>query len=414
MRSIIYILLVLAGCSAIGARAGLPSFDTDDAADHWLRSSSQAFHAMASFVDDRGGYIYRDSASQAPGAALSENGQRIIELSTSLKGPERVSTMIFEVTNHFQEDKQIEIEEDVMSGEITDAGEFAMRVALVEYDGLTLHRNVIADLQRTCGPLPAGLLSWIDPESRDVAKHELPGAFDAISYQRVANTNDTQYRAMFSEIVKPSKPRRTRPAPSTSAASQNLGALQELAIAQQNDQAARLWPQAASDAGIDAWLRRRSPFYDAIAAYLDREQPYSFTHAAESAKLIAVTPVSRGPERGSMIIYEVAKHYLEVQNKAANAFGETQLETANVAATYSILFEYDIVRLHYRIIQELFDSLGGLPQNMNDWLGLATSPRLGYKLPLAYDYLKACERNSRLTTLRKSFADHMLRNKKTD
>src|SRR5215470_3057962 len=89
---------------------GLPSFDDDNAADKWLRLMSPFYLSMAKQVEERGGYAFRNW-NQSRGIVVHENGTRYIQLGDDLKGSERISVLIFEMTNAFQAGKHIEIDQ---------------------------------------------------------------------------------------------------------------------------------------------------------------------------------------------------------------------------------------------------------------------------------------------------------------
>ncbi len=111
---------------------GLPCFADDNEADKWLRSVSPFYDSMAKEVETLGGYAFR-SWNQPRGIVVHENGTRYIQLGDDLKGGERVSILIFEMTNAFQAPKHIEIDQRARTGEIADAEMFALRHELIEY-----------------------------------------------------------------------------------------------------------------------------------------------------------------------------------------------------------------------------------------------------------------------------------------
>ena len=128
-------------------------FATDEAADEWLRKNSAYYARMAADVDTRGGYKFR-TANHPKGMVLYENGQRYIEMNERLVGPERVSVLIFELTNAYQDARHQEVDARARDGRITDAIHFGLLHELVEYDGLRHHRWVLADLDKVVGGIP--------------------------------------------------------------------------------------------------------------------------------------------------------------------------------------------------------------------------------------------------------------------
>ena len=93
----------------------LPSFANDEEADTWLRSQSPFYKLMAEDVDERGGYRFR-VGDKPLGLVVHANGTRYIELNPSLVGGERVSILIFEMTNVFQDRKHLEIDQRARRG----------------------------------------------------------------------------------------------------------------------------------------------------------------------------------------------------------------------------------------------------------------------------------------------------------
>lgn len=164
-------------------RAEVPDFDADINADRWLRASSPFYRTMAEAVDRDGGYVIRRGAEHPKGVVTYENGRRFIELNDTLKGPERVSILIFELTNAWQQSKHTEIDEAARNGQIVSAREFGIRHELVELDGLRLHRRVLAELEPIAGEIPRSMFTWINPELTTLAGYEIPFAHDFIKAQ---------------------------------------------------------------------------------------------------------------------------------------------------------------------------------------------------------------------------------------
>src|SRR5947209_8174054 len=107
-RRLFLFLALLAPLMATAA--DFPSFASDAEADQWLRQHSPYYEKMAGEVDQRGGYKIRTSKECAKGLVSIQDGQRFIDLNPSLTGPERVSILIFELTNAFQEPAHQEVD----------------------------------------------------------------------------------------------------------------------------------------------------------------------------------------------------------------------------------------------------------------------------------------------------------------
>jgi hypothetical protein len=190
------LLCLLLLCTAWTARAGeLPNFANDEEADAWLRKQSPYYAMMATDVDRRGGYKFR-TANHPKGMVLHENGQRYIEMNAALVGPERVSILVFELTNAFQEAQHQEVDQRARDGRIADAIHFGLLHELVEYDGLRHHRYVLAELDKVLGGIPREMLTWINPALTTLASYELPYAFVYVEAQAQSG-HTTHYHRWF-------------------------------------------------------------------------------------------------------------------------------------------------------------------------------------------------------------------------
>lgn len=178
--------------------AGLPEFASDHAADQWLRQNSGEYRRFCEVVDARGGYVIEATEEYPGGVAYTENGKGHIGLNGALKGAHRLSVMIFELTNLYQEDRHQEVAERVRCGELTDETEFALLREMVEFDGLRLHRGVLVDLERAAGAIPPEMISWVSLNARTLAGYELPYAYDYLKAQAASGHTD-HYRRLFAK-----------------------------------------------------------------------------------------------------------------------------------------------------------------------------------------------------------------------
>jgi hypothetical protein len=181
--------------TVIGHTVELPSFASDQEADAWLRSKSPFYDSMAREVDGRGGYTFC-SWDQPRGTVVHKNGTKYIQLNPDLKGGERLSILIFELTNAFQGTKHIEIDQRARTGVIENAEVFALRHELIEYDGLRYHRNVLVELEKPTGGIPPEMLTWIDPGLTTLDSYSLPLAHDYLESQNKGGHTD-HYRKHF-------------------------------------------------------------------------------------------------------------------------------------------------------------------------------------------------------------------------
>ena len=182
------------------ASAQLPSFESDESIDAWVRDNSPFYRSITADIDKRGGYRFRRAENLSGGAAIYEEGRRWIALSETLSGGRRISTIIFEVINFHQEAKHGEIDSDVRQGVITDATEYAIMCELVEFDGYRFLYQVLAELDKALKGAPRELLQWIHPGANTFAEVRLPLAYDTIKAQRKPGAHHDRYRKVFAEL----------------------------------------------------------------------------------------------------------------------------------------------------------------------------------------------------------------------
>lgn len=174
-------LLLLA--PSLAAAAGLPDFKSDPQADSWLREHSAAYRRMAEVVDHRGGYSFSRNTETPAGLAYVENGRGHIKLSDALTGPHRVSVLIFELTNLFQERRHQEVADRVRNGQLNNPAVFGLWREMIEYDGLRLHRDVLLELQPVLGTVPPEMITWVSSTAKTFAEYQLPFAYDYLKAQ---------------------------------------------------------------------------------------------------------------------------------------------------------------------------------------------------------------------------------------
>lgn len=178
-------------------RAGvIPDFSSDVESDQWLRKLSPAYLRMAEFVDRRWGYEFGKTTNADGGLAYLKDGKGHIDLNDALKDAHRVSVIVFELTNLYQQDRHEEITTLVRRGELRDMTRFAMLREAVEYDGLRLHREVLVELERKVGELPPEMITWASSTATNLAGYALPYAYDYFKAQAASGHTD-HYRRLF-------------------------------------------------------------------------------------------------------------------------------------------------------------------------------------------------------------------------
>ncbi|MFM2221064.1 MAG: hypothetical protein RLZZ553_812 [Verrucomicrobiota bacterium] len=200
---LLFALLLILPLKLLGA--GLPEFGDDKAADAYFREKSATFRKMAESVDRLGGYdiVTAESVSeptgQVPvltGMAHTQEGRRKIELNPKLIGPERWSILIFELTNHAQEEHHQAINREAREGKLSGPDEYGILRQLVEFDGLRIHRQVLEEVEAAAGPLPSGFFSsrlfpWAG-NAKKLSEYHLPSA-----YQLIHNQDQSGHRAYY-------------------------------------------------------------------------------------------------------------------------------------------------------------------------------------------------------------------------
>lgn len=183
--------------------AAFPDLGDDKAADAFLREKSGTYRNMAETVDRRGGYdilsaeTVREVIGPVPvlnGMAFTQERRRKIALNPKLAGPERWSVLIFELTNHFQEDHHEAINLEARNGKLSGADEYGILRELVEFDGLRIHRQVLEDLEAATGPIPPGffgerMFPWA-AKAKKLAEYQVPSAYVLIRNQNQSGHRD--------------------------------------------------------------------------------------------------------------------------------------------------------------------------------------------------------------------------------
>ncbi len=189
------LLLMLLG--TVSAHADeLPVFASDQKADSWLREKSPWYRSMAESVDQHGGYTISPASESPGGLAYFKGGRGYIELNAAIKGSHRVSLLIFEMTNLYQEPRHLEVTNRVRKGELTDPTVFWLLRETIEYDGLRLHRDVLMQLKSVLETIPPDMITWISRQATTHAEYQLPSVFDYIKAQE-ATSHKTHYLKLF-------------------------------------------------------------------------------------------------------------------------------------------------------------------------------------------------------------------------
>ena len=195
---LLLLFLFLAG-GPLARAAEFPAFESDAAADTWLRANSEYYRTMATAVDHRTGYSFRTAKNLSGGVVTWEKDKPVIVLSSALTGAHRVSVLIFELTNCFQAPQHQEVDRSARTGKIKTAREFGVLHEIVELDGLRHHRRVLEELDAAMHGIPVDMFRWVSSNSEDFTKlddYQLPYAFDYVKAQE-ASGHTQQYYEWF-------------------------------------------------------------------------------------------------------------------------------------------------------------------------------------------------------------------------
>jgi hypothetical protein len=181
---------------AVAEAEGLPAFETDAQADRWLREQCPGYRRLAEIVDRRGGYTIRRTAEYPGGVAYFKDGRGYIELNDALKGAHRVSVIVFELTNLYQENRHQEVAHRVRRGELNNPHAFGLMREMIEYDGLRMHRDLLVELKPALGTVPAEMITWVSSTAKTFAEYQLPYAYDYLKAQE-ASGHTAHYLRLF-------------------------------------------------------------------------------------------------------------------------------------------------------------------------------------------------------------------------
>ena len=161
------------------------------AIDAFLRKASPLYSAMARIVEFRGGYAIADREGVRGGQWNAAD--RTILVNPRLAGAHRASLIAFEMTNAYQEPVHREVDTAVVAGEITTKTEFALRLELIEYDGLRLHREMLVEIENHLGQIPPEFFFVSNPKPASVAKYQLPFVMDFLKQMKASGHAESYY-----------------------------------------------------------------------------------------------------------------------------------------------------------------------------------------------------------------------------
>ena len=176
-------------------------------------------------------------------------------------------------------------------------------------------------------------------------------------------------------------------------------------------------PAFTSDAAADAWLRTNSPSYRRMAEFVDQRWGCTFGTNTQSAGGLAYVREGRGhidlhedlrgPKRVSIQIFEMTNLYQQDRHESVTTpVRRGEQRDVTLFAMMREAVEYDGLRLHREVLQELENVVGELPPPMITWVSSTATNLAGYRLPYAYDYFRAQAASGHTDHYRRLFEQH--------
>jgi hypothetical protein len=107
---------------------------------------------------------------------------------------------------------------------------------------------------------------------------------------------------------------------------------------------------------------------------------------------IALNPSLTGPGRFSILIFELTNLFQESKHQeVAERVRGGELNNPAVFALLRESIEYDGIRLHHKVLQELQATIRTVPPEMITWISSTARTFSDYQPPLAHEYFKAQE-----------------------
>jgi len=151
------------------------------------------------------------------------------------------------------------------------------------------------------------------------------------------------------------------------------------------------------NAAIDAFLRKASPFYSAMARIVefhggfqiaDREGVSGGLWSA-GERMIYLNPQLAGAHRVSIVAFEMTNAYQDRLHREVDmAVAAGEITTKTEFALRQELVEYDGLRLHREMLVEIENHLGKIPSEFFFTVNPKPESVAKYQLPLVMDFLK--------------------------
>jgi len=176
-------------------------------------------------------------------------------------------------------------------------------------------------------------------------------------------------------------------------------------------------PDFKSDQEADRWLRQKIPGYRRLAEIVDRRGGYMIGRTTGSPGGLAyfkggrgyleLNDALKGARRVSVIIFELTNLYHEPRHQeVADRVRQGKLDNPLAFGLLREMIEYDGLRLHRDMLLELEPVVGTVPPEMITWVSSTARTFAEYRLPFAYDYLKAQEASGHTAHYLRLFEKH--------
>ena len=181
-RYVLFAIAALAVHVSLSAGGGVHynSFKTDMTdieVDQWLCKTSATYATVAKEIKARKdirGYRFASKDKIPRGMVDLVDGYLEIQLNPKLSGPDRMTTLIFEMANAARSGDHLEIDIAVDKGVIGTPEEFGIAHELLEFEALRLHREVLIEIESRSGALPKEFYYFVTPAPRSIKDYQLP------------------------------------------------------------------------------------------------------------------------------------------------------------------------------------------------------------------------------------------------
>lgn len=204
-------MLVPRFAAAAGPDVDFPSFKTDAETDKWLLENSVTYATIVEDIKANGKirrYRFATREDIPRGMVAWVDGYLEIQLNTELSGPDRVTTLIFEMANASRHRDHYQIDLAVDEGIIPSPEEFGLAHEMIEYEALRLHRQILIEIDARAGPLPTEFFYFVTPVPRSIKDYRLPELRQYLRAQKQSGHTSHYYKYFHLRKSAQTKPKR--------------------------------------------------------------------------------------------------------------------------------------------------------------------------------------------------------------